>query len=258
MVYDNIDIDLDIDVGIIVEKVYNVELFHEFLLTLNNVSDVIISFHPKWGENFVYFKHSGLTYMIISGKGAPVAINAVERVRRAHGKLIVFIGTCGSTDVSIADGTVIFPYAAVRDESASAGYMPINVPAISDIAFTQYLLEYSQKIGREFTYGNAYTTDKRYKESPKELSNLYYSNDVKYVDMETSAILVVAAYHHIKAAGFKIVTDCAVREVEGSLKGIYDKASHGDFLSFVNPILIKVFKIAIEASAQFLISYVKR
>lgn len=255
MIYENIDIDLDIDVGIIVEKVYNIELFYEYLLTLKDVSDVIISFHPKWGENFVYFKYSGLTYLIISAKGAPVAINAVERVRRARGKLIVFIGTCGSTDLSIADGTVILPYAAVRDESASAGYLPMNVPAISDIAFTQYLLDYSQTNGREFIYGNAYTTDKRYKESPTELNNLYHSNDVKYVDMETSAILVVAAYHHIKAAGFKIVTDCAVKDVEGSLKGIYDKASHGDFLSFVNPILIKVFKVAFEASAQFLASH---
>lgn len=251
MTYENIDIDIDIDVGIIVEKVYNVDLFCEYLGSLDGVTEVQRSFHPKWGEDFVYFKYTGFTYLIISAKGASVAINAVERVRRAHGRLIVFIGTCGSTDISIKDGSIVIPYAAVRDESASQGYLQINVPALADMEFTQFLLGYSRKYCRDVLDGAAFTTDKRYKESPQELKFLNKAINVKYVDMETSAILVVAAYHHIKAAGFKIVTDCAVKDVEGDLKGIYDRESNGDFLSFVNPILIQTFKMAVEASSIY-------
>ena len=49
MKYENIDIDLDIDVGIIVEKVYNIQLFYELLKSIEGVSDIIKSFHQKWG-----------------------------------------------------------------------------------------------------------------------------------------------------------------------------------------------------------------
>lgn len=256
MKYENIDIDLDIDVGIIVEKVYNIQLFYELLKSIEGVSDIIKSFHPKWGEDFVYFKCAELTYLIISAKGASVAINAVERVRRAHGKLITFIGTCGSTDISIKDGSIIVPFAAVRDESASEGYLNRNIPALANMSWSRYLYDFSHNRNKDVLYGNAYTTDKRYKESPQELSFLYNTIDVKYVDMESSAIMVVAAYHHIKAAGFKIVTDCAVKESEGTLKGIYNKELHGAFLDFINPILSEVFIMAIEASSKYLEMYV--
>lgn len=252
MKYENIDIDMDVDVGIIVEKVYNIDLFFDSLNSLNGVSGVIKSFHPKWGENFVYFKYLGVTYMIISAKGASVAINAVERVRRAHGKLITFIGTCGSTDSSIKDGTIIIPFAAVRDEAASEGYLEKKIPALANMSWSSYLYDYLCTKQLNVLLGNAFTTDKRYKESPEELNYLYNTIDVKYVDMESSAIMAVAAYHHIKAAGLKVVTDCAVKKVNGSLKGIYDKDLHGDFLEFINPILSKIFLFSIEASVKYL------
>lgn len=252
MEYENIDIDIDIDVGIIVEKVYTVQLFYELLKSLSEVSNIIKSFHPRWGEDFVYFKYFGITYMIISAKGASIAINAVERVRRAHGKLITFIGTCGSTDSSIKDGSIIVPFAAVRDESASEGYIAKKIPALANMSWSRYLYEFAHMRNEDVLCGNAFTTDKRYMESPEELSYLYSTNDVKYVDMESSAIFAVAAYHHIKAAGLKVVTDCAVKESNGALKGIYDKGLHGDFLNFVNPILSEVFVWAIEASSKYL------
>ena len=59
--------------------------------------------NPIWGENIIYFNYYGKRIVVVSAKGASIAANAVERVRRTGGRCLVFIGTCGSTDEAITD-----------------------------------------------------------------------------------------------------------------------------------------------------------
>lgn len=255
MKYNNIDLDIDVDCGILLEKNYTIDLIYDFLCRNEEFSNVILSFHPKWGENFVYFTYKGLVYLVISMKGASIAVNAVERIRRARGKAIVFIGTCGSTDESIKDGSFVIPYSAVRDEGVSTGYLEINAPALADIDFSYTLRDLlSAHTTYDVRMGVAFTTDKRYKEDVSMLRLLKNSLNVYCIDMETSAILLVATYYGIKVAGIRIVTDCAVKETESSLKGIFDIESHKDFMSYINPRIITAFKASIEACSTY---YVK-
>lgn len=246
MEYRNIDIDIAIDHGIILEKNYSIYLIYEHLRNSINFIDVFLSFHPKWGEDFLYFKYKGHQFMVISAKGASISVNAVERVRRAKGKSIVFIGTCGSTDEQIPDGSYIVPYSAVRDEGVSTGYLDINAPALADIDFSSALKTALSVRSCEVIMGVAYTTDKRYKENPELLRHLRKTLNVCCIDMETSAILLVSTYYGIKVAGIRVVTDCAVKETDGILKGVFDVKKHHDFLSFVNPKLELAFFAAVE------------
>lgn len=250
MEFQNIDIDLDVDFGIILEKNYSIYLIHNYLCNNKEFSDVFISFHPKWGEDFLYFKYKECQFLAISAKGAPVAVNAVERVRRAKGKAVVFIGTCGSTDESISDGSFVVPYSAVRDEGVSLGYLGINAPALANMDFSYLLHRELSLLANEVRMGVAYTTDKRYKEDPALLRHLRKTLNVYCIDMETSAVLLVATYYGIKVAVIRVVTDCAVKETDGILKGVFDAEKHHDFLSFVNPQIIMAFTAAVEACVK--------
>lgn len=250
MEYKNIDLDLDIDFGIILEKNYTIYLVYDHICHKSEYSDVILSFHPKWGEDFLYFKYHGYQFLAISAKGASVAVNAVERIRRAGGRALIFIGTCGSTDEGISDGTFIIPYSAVRDEGASYGYFDKKVPAIANIDFSIQLKQEIGILSDNVLMGVAYTTDKRYKEDPELLRMLRKSMNLHCIDMETSAVLLVANSYTIKAATIRVVTDCAVKETDGILKGIFDVEKHHDFLSFVNPKLIQAFTAAVESCVK--------
>lgn len=247
MEFHNIDVDLEVDFGIILEKNYSIYLLYDHLCNNEEFYDIILSFHPKWGEDFLYFKYKEHQFFAISAKGASVAVNAVERVRRAKGKAIIFIGTCGSTDESISDGSFVVPISAVRDEGVTSGYLGINAPALADIDFSYLLKSELSLLADEVRMGVAYTTDKRYKEDPELLRHLRKTLNVCCIDMETSAVLLVATYYGIKVAEIRVVTDCAVKETEGNLKGVFDVEKHHDFLSFVNPKLILAFTAAVKA-----------
>lgn len=255
MEYRNIDIDIAVDFGIILEKNYSIYLIYDLLCSNSNFFDVYLSFHPKWGEDFLYFRYKGSQFLVISAKGASISVNAVERVRRAKGKSIVFIGTCGSTDEQIPDGSYIIPYSAVRDEGVSTGYLDINAPALANMDFSYALKNELLVRSCEVVMGVAYTTDKRYREDPEMLRHLRKTLNVCCIDMETSAILLVSTYYGIKVAGIRIVTDCAVKETDGMLKGVFDVKKHHDFLSFVNPKLELAFYAAVETCIKHFVDY---
>lgn len=239
---EEITIERRADYGIILEKSYTLEIAYEFLKTNQSVKNLVKTLNPIWGEEILYFDYMGKSIVAISAKGSPIAVNAVERIRRTGGKSIVLIGTCGSTSETIPDGTFVIAKSAVRDEGVSQGYLDLKVPAMANDELTSMLIKNLSLLNIQPIVGVAYTTDKRYKENPDELSSLHKRAGVIYVDMETSAVLLVSTYHEIKVAAIKIVTDCAVKHTTGELKGIFDRSK--DFASFVNPKLL----IALEAT----------
>ena len=155
------------------------------------------------------------------------------------------IGTCGSTDESIEDGTYILAKAGVRDEGSSVGYLDMRCPALADDELIQAISKELNKKDVVPRIGVAFTTDKRYREDAELLKYLHTHLGVDYVDMETSAILLVATYYGIKVTALKIVTDCATKETTGQLKGIFDRSK--DFISFVNPKLLVALDATMDA-----------
>ena len=238
---DEITIERVANYGIIVEKSYVVNLAYNHLMKKDGVHNLNKYLNPIWGEEIIYFDYQGKSMVILSAKGAPVAANAVERIRRTGGRFIVLIGTTGSTDESIQDGTYVLSKAAVRDEGVTRGYLDLKVPVLSDMELTSQIKNELESLGSLAKVGVTYTTDKRYKENPDELRELFQKANVLNIDMETSAVLLIAAYYGLRATSLKIVTDCAVKPTKGDLKGVFDRSR--DFASFVHP---KIF-LAIDA-----------
>ncbi len=235
------------DFGIILEKSYTLSLVYDYLRSAKDVSDLSINLNPIWGENILYFSFKKKPIVVLSAKGAPVGANAVERIRRTGGKHIIFIGTSGSTDETIQDGAYVLSTAAVRDEGVTSGYLDMRVPALSDRHLTTLLQEELGKLGESTLLGVTFTTDKRYKERPDELRKLYRTANVLNIDMETSAVILIATYYGIPVAVVKVITDCAVKPVEGELQGVFDREK--DFSSFVNPRILSAFAAALNVTS---------
>ena len=145
------------DCGIILEKSYTIDFAYEVLEQLEGITDLIKILNPIWGEHILYFNYRDKKYVIVSAKGASIADNAVERIRRTGGKGIISIGTCGSTDESIEDGTFIVASAGVRNEGASTGYLGLKVPAWSTPALTNAIAEKLYEKGIPYEIGLIFT-----------------------------------------------------------------------------------------------------
>lgn len=242
---EEIVVERNAEYGIILEKSYTLDLAYEHLKNKKNVTNLIKTLNPIWGEHILYFDYLNKPFVIVSAKGSSVAVNAVERIKRTGGKFITLIGTCGSTDESISDGTYILAKAGVRDEGASVGYLDMRCPALANEELTSAISRELQKVGIHPRCGVAFTTDKRYREDADLLKFLFSHLGVEYVDMETSAVLLVATFYQIKVSALKIVTDCATKETSGQLKGIFDRSK--DFVSFVNPKLLNALDATMDA-----------
>lgn len=248
MISNEITIERDADFGIILEKNYTLQIAYEYLLHDPDTNNLMKVLNPIWGEEILYFDFKGKHVVAVSAKGAPIAVNAVERIRRTGGKVIVLIGTCGSTNESIIDGTIVLANAAVRDEGVSKGYLDLRIPACSDMELNNIIVEKLKQLDTISVTGVAFTTDKRYKEDSNELEKLNKQANVIYVDMETSAVLLVSAYHGIRATAVKVVTDCAVKKTSGELKGVFDRRKN--FISFTNPKLLQILKATLNAYSE--------
>lgn len=240
-----VTIERQADFGIILEKSYTIDFAYDYLSTMPGVEMLHKTLNPIWGENILYFNYFNRPIVIVSAKGASIAANAVERIRRTGCKCLISIGTCGSTDEDIEDGTFLLVTGGVRNEGVTRGYLDLKVPSLADADLTTSVREILTQKGVRTKAGLIFTTDNRYQEDPVELKMLHKRAGVMAVDMETSAVLLIARYHGIRAATIKIITDCAVKDTPGELKGIFDRSKN--FVEFVHPRLKKAIEAALIA-----------
>lgn len=240
---DGIVIEKEAFYGIILEKNYLMDVIYEELKNNKNVKNLEKVMNYIWGQTIIYCNYKDKSIVILSARGCPLAANAIERMVRTGVKYIVSIGTCGSTDESIKVGSFLLATAAVRDEGTTPGYLNIEVPALADLDLTFRLKTEFEKIGVNPKLGVIYTTDQRFKEKPEILKMLFKRANVINIDMETAAIILISTYHNIPVAAVNIVTDCAVKEIEGDLKGIFDATD--DYFNFTTPKITLAVKITL-------------
>ena len=63
--------------------------------------------------------------------GASMGI-AVEELRACGVECAIRIGSCGALQFDIAPGELVLAEGAVRDDGASAAYLPLGYPAVAD------------------------------------------------------------------------------------------------------------------------------
>ncbi len=136
------------------------------------------------------------------GVGSAGAGVCFEELARAGVTTIVRAGSCGALRDEIADGDLIVATAAVRDEGLTPRLVATGFPAVADFDLTHALLGASAADGTRVHSGIVLTSDLFY---PSRVLGQDFTpwqeSGVLAVEMELSALFVVAALHGVRAGG---------------------------------------------------------
>ncbi len=141
------------------------------------------------------------------GMGAPIAAVVVEELSYIGVKRVLRLGTvmtAGETPL----GALVVAHGAIRGEGTSAGYLPVEYPAVPDFALTARAEAAARATGRPVVTGVYESADGFYTELMRrddpagqaELVERRRGQHVVGTDMETSAVFVVARARGIAAA----------------------------------------------------------
>jgi len=137
--------------------------------------------------------------------GAPAAVIACEQLIASGIKRIVFFGVCGSLCKKLKCGDVFMPTLALRSEGTSYHYIEPQKTTYVCQSLQRQLSERLSSYGK-IQNGVIWTTDAPYRETLKAIS-WAKDNKAMAVDMETSALIAVCAYHRIEFTAILVTSD---------------------------------------------------
>lgn len=139
--------------------------------------------------------------LFLSRVGAPACAAGLEEIIALGARGIVQFGCCGILSQSQADGKIIIPSSAVRDEGTSYHYLPPSeeihaAPSSMDLA-----IQCLKSHGIPYVVGKVWTTDAIYRET-RTLIEARKAQGCIAVEMECSASLAVADFRNIPILQF--------------------------------------------------------
>ncbi len=140
--------------------------------------------------------------------GAPQAVLVLEKAVALGVKDFIVIGWCGSLQPDVKIGDYIVPTGYFSEEGTSSHY-PLSgtggsIPESPGIF--ESLLSRLKGCGARIHKGRVWTTDSPYRETVSKVV-FYNKRNVLGVDMETSALLRVAAYRNVSMGIILTVSD---------------------------------------------------
>lgn len=138
--------------------------------------------------------------------GAPASVGMLENMAAWGGKAFVFFGSCGVLRHDIADGHLIVPSAAVRDEGTSFHYQPPAEEIELEPACVQAVTEAMEELGLPYVTGKTWTTDAFYRETRKRMEQRKAQGCV-CVEMECAALAAACRFRGLSFAEFFYAAD---------------------------------------------------
>ncbi len=142
----------------------------------------------------------------MSPVGAPNAVATLENLVASGVETIVTFGSCGVMDKEIADGHLIIPTEAMRDEGTSYHYYKASDYIEMDEASVKVLQEVMDTFDYSYILGKTWTTDAIYRETREKVERRKKSGCI-VVEMECSALLCAAKFRNIQFAQFLYAAD---------------------------------------------------
>lgn len=152
-----------------------------------------------------------------TGIGAPSAAIALEELAAIGADTFIRVGKSGSLQADLPVGSIVVATGAVRDEGTSRSYLPIEFPAVADLALVNALVAASERLGVAFRYGIIESKDAFYSEVRPESMPLadeltrrwsaYRQAGVLASEMEASALFTIAAWKRLRAGCVVQVSD---------------------------------------------------
>ena len=138
----------------------------------------------------------GTVAVIVPGVGAPLCITRFEALIALGGRKFVACGACGVLVKDIAQGAVIIPQTAVRDEGTSYHYLPADAEARAHPDAMAAITTVLEARNVPYHVGKTWTTDAPYRET-RAMVNRRIEQGCVVVEMETSALMAVAQFRRV-------------------------------------------------------------
>jgi uridine phosphorylase len=138
------------------------------------------------------------------GVGGPGAMIMFQELSMAGARTIIRAGTCGAVVDRIADGDLIIADAAVRDDGISDQMIPPTYPAASTPEIVLALQKTAQASGQAWHRGIVWTKSLFFPGILKPPYELYIQAGVIAVEMELSALLVLAGLKGLRSGGILV------------------------------------------------------
>ena len=169
----------------------------------NNETKMIANLYSANGTIPVYEieyadKKMGL---FLSRVGAPACVAGLEEIIALGAQKVVQFGCCGILNQSIADGKIIVPTLAVRDEGTSYHYFPASEEIDADSSSVDITVQCLKRYKIPYVVGKVWTTDAIYRETPEAVRERKMQGCIA-VEMECSASLAVAKFRKIPIIQF--------------------------------------------------------
>lgn len=137
-----------------------------------------------------------------TGIGCPSAAIAVEELANVGATHFIRVGSTGALQPGIGIGDLVISTGSMRNEGTSRFYAPEGFPAVPDHFLTHALIEAGLALRTERGFklhaGLNSSDDAFYGETP-EFITMLHNNKLLNVEMESSAIYVVAHKRGLKA-----------------------------------------------------------
>jgi len=177
---------------------------------------VVVTFKQKiidiatalYGKNIISEMHAGIAIPIYSldyndknmaiyltWLGGPASVGLLEEIIAKGAKKIVFFGSCGTLDKSLAAGHLIVPTSAYRDEGTSYHYAPAS--DYIEVKTAARLAEILTEMDIPFICGKTWTTDAFYRETRNKMEQRKKDGCIT-VEMECASIMAASQYRGIE------------------------------------------------------------
>ncbi len=142
----------------------------------------------------------------LSRVGAPACVVGFEEVAAMGAQKFVLFGCCGVLNHKMADGQLVVPTAAVRDEGVSHQYLPAADEIQLDPASIAAVTAAIGSSGYPFIPGKVWTTDAPYRETAGKVARRKAQGCIA-VEMECAAMVAAARFRGIPFAQFLYAAD---------------------------------------------------
>lgn len=139
--------------------------------------------------------------LFLSRVGAPACAAGLEEIIALGAKKVIQFGCCGILNQSIADGKIIVPSSAVRDEGTSYHYFSGSEEISADGLSNDIVVQYLSRHKIPYVVGKIWTTDAIYRETSEAIEERKKQGCIA-VEMECSASLAVAKFRNIPIIQF--------------------------------------------------------
>ncbi|WP_139488530.1 nucleoside phosphorylase [Brevibacillus dissolubilis] len=139
------------------------------------------------------------------GVGASGAAVCFEELIRAGATHIIRVGTAGSYHADLPSGSLVISTASVRTDGLTRQLVPDGFPAVADIGIVQALQSAARARQAEVQTGLTLTLDVFYEGAIPFPHKTYKKSGVLAVEMENSALFVIAMLRGIKAGAIMAI-----------------------------------------------------